>query len=75
MLEVRCKTVTDKPVMMSARQIFKTGILPQRTIYHLINSGKLPHIKSGKTRYVNYTALVEMLKNGTGSIFEGGANE
>jgi len=66
---------TDKPVMMSARQIAKTGILPQRTIYNLIKTGRLRFIQSGKTKYVNYTHLVEMLKNGTGSIFEGGADE
>jgi len=65
----------NKPVMMSARQIAKSGLLPQRTIYNLINTGRLPYIVSGRTKYVNYSALIQMLNDGIGSIFEEKAAE
>lgn len=60
----------SKPDMKTVRQAAKTGILPERTLRRLIATGKLPVIHSGKTMYLNYSALIEQLNNGSGSLWE-----
>jgi hypothetical protein len=60
----------DKPEILSIRAAGKRGILPLRTLYRLAATGKLPVIRSGKTMYINYTAICEQLQNGEGGIWE-----
>jgi excisionase family DNA binding protein len=59
-----------KPTMLSIRQAAATGVLPERTIRRLVAQGKIPHIKSGRTQYINYDNLIEALQSGKGKIWE-----
>ena len=58
------------PEILTVRQVAKRGLLPERTLRRLVAQNKIPIIKSGRTQYVNYSALVSMLNSGTGSIWE-----
>jgi hypothetical protein len=61
---------TPKPEILSIRAAGKRGVLPLRTLYRLAATGKLPVIRSGKTMYINYTALCEQLQSGEGSLWQ-----
>ena len=64
------QTTNDQPELLTARQIGKRGLLKERTIRRLIAEKRIPVIRSGRTQYVNYTALVAMLNSGQGAIWQ-----
>lgn len=61
---------TPKLEILSARQVIKRTGLPSQMIYSNIAKGKIPVIRSGKTMYINYTALCEQLSSGEGAIWK-----
>ena len=58
-----------RPEMLTVRQVARLGILPERALRRLVAQNKIPVVRSGKTMYVNYTRLCEMLSSGTGEIW------
>jgi hypothetical protein len=62
--------INTPPEMLTIRAAAKRGLLPERALRRLAAQGKLPIVRSGKTMYLNYTALVEQLQRGEGSVFE-----
>lgn len=67
---LQATVIKDPPEMLTVRQTAKRGLLPERALRRLVAQGKIPVIRSGKTCYVNYTALVEQLNNGEGAMFQ-----
>ena len=61
---------TEKPVMLTVRQAAATGVFPERTIRRLIAEKKIPVIRSGRTQYVNYGWLIDMLNRCEGLIWQ-----
>ena len=60
----------SKPEMLTTRQAAKTGILPERALRRLVAENKIPVIRSGRTTYINYTRLCEMLNSGQGEVWQ-----
>ena len=58
------------PEMITVRQAASRGILPERALRRLIAEKKIPVIRSGRTQYINYGRLVDMLEKGEGAIWE-----
>lgn len=58
---------TNKPTMLSIRQVADTGILPEHAIRLLLKEGKLPVIYIGKKALINYEKLCEQLSQLDGS--------
>ena len=61
---------TKKPEMLSIRQTAAREILPERTLRRLVAQGKIKTVRSGRTQYINVTALVEQLNSGEGDIWQ-----
>ena len=61
---------SSPPEILTVRQVAKRGLLPERTLLRLVAQNKIPIIKSGRTQYINFSALVAMLNSGTGAIWE-----
>ena len=71
MLQTETQTVNNNlPEILTVRQAAQRGILPERTLRRLVTQKKIPVICSGRTQYINFTTLIEQLKNGAGSIWE-----
>lgn len=51
------------PKMLTIREVAKTGLLSEYALRLLHKQGKLPCIELPRKTLVNYTALVEQLKN------------
>ena len=62
--------ITSKPEMLTARQVAKRGLLPERTIRRLIAEEKIPVVRSGKVMYINFTRLCEQLNSGEGEVWQ-----
>jgi hypothetical protein len=60
---------SDKPEMLTVRQVALRGILPERALRRLVALGKIPVVRSGKVAYINYTRLCDQLQNGDGEIW------
>ena len=58
------------PEMLSIRQAAARGILPERALRRLVAEEKIKVVRSGRTQYVNFTALVEQLNNGEGMLWQ-----
>ena len=63
------KQTTLLPEMLSIRQAAARGILPERALRRLVAEEKIKVVRSGRTQYVNFTALVEQLSNGEGALW------
>ena len=61
---------TAKPEMITVRQAAGRGILPERALRRLIAEKKIPVIRSGRTQYINYGRLLDMLDRGEGLIWQ-----
>lgn len=61
---------TDKPEMITVRQAAGRGVLPERALRRLIAQRRIPVVRSGRTQYINYNRLIEMLNCGEGTIWE-----
>ena len=59
-----------KPEMITVRQAAARGILPERALRRLIAEKRIPIVRSGRTQYINYNRLVEMLDRGEGLIWQ-----
>ena len=64
------QTPQSEPVMITVRQCAKRKLLPEGMLRKLIRQGKLPVVKSGRTKYINYTKLCEQLSSCTGPIYD-----
>ncbi len=53
----------DTPKFMSIRTIAATGLLPEHALRIMHKRGELPCVMVGNKALVNYTALVERLRN------------
>ena len=62
-----------KPEMLTLRQAALRNVLPERALRRLAAQGKIPVVRSGKTQYINFTALVEQINSGEGEIWHDGA--
>ncbi|MCL2198764.1 MAG: hypothetical protein FWB80_07560 [Defluviitaleaceae bacterium] len=62
-------TANNTLEILTARQVAKRGILPERAIRRLIAEGKIPVIKVGRTQYVNFSQMCADLQSGTGTIW------
>lgn len=49
------------PQFLTLRQVAKTGLLPERALRALQKRGLVPGVYSGRTYWVNYPALLEVL--------------
>lgn len=54
---------TNKPRMMTIRQIAETGLLPEHALRLMLKSGKLPVVFVGNKALINYDLLCEKLNN------------
>jgi excisionase family DNA binding protein len=63
------QTANSKPEMLTVRQAAQRKVLPERALRRLVAQNKIPTVRSGKTQYINFTALVEQLNNGQGDIW------
>ncbi|MDO4962069.1 MAG: hypothetical protein Q4E57_09550 [Eubacteriales bacterium] len=54
---------TDRPNMMTIRQIAKTGLLSEHALRLMLRAGKLPAIYIGKKALINYDKLVDQLES------------
>ena len=54
---------TDRPNMMTIRQIAKTGLLSEHALRQMLKAGKLPAIYIGKKALINYDKLVDQLES------------
>ena len=61
---------TAKPEMITVRQAASRGVLPERALRRLIAEKKIPVIRSGRTQYINYDRLLDMLEKGEGLIWQ-----
>ena len=61
---------SSKPEMLTVRQAAKRGVLPERTLRRLVAEKKIPVIYSGRTQYLNFTALIEELNAGRGEVWQ-----
>ena len=61
---------TAKPEMITVRQAAGRGVLPERALRRLIAEKKIPVIRSGRTQYINYGRLLDMLDRGEGLIWQ-----
>jgi hypothetical protein len=59
-----------KPEMITVRQAAARGVLPERALRRLIAEKKLKVVRSGRTQYINYSRLLDMLNNGEGMIWQ-----
>ena len=50
------------PRMMTARQIAKTGLLPENTIRVMLRNGQIQAVYSGKKALINYDNLCAYLR-------------
>ena len=54
---------TDRPNMMTIRQIAKPGLLSEHALRQMLKAGKLPAIYIGKKALINYDKLVDQLES------------
>ena len=54
---------TDRPNMMTIREIAKTGLLSEHALRQMLKAGKLPAIFIGKKALINYDRLVDQLES------------
>jgi len=59
-----------KPEMLTVRQAAGRGILPERALRRLIAEKRIPVVCSGRTQYINYNRLMDMLDKGEGAIWQ-----
>jgi len=52
---------TQKPTLMTVRQIARTGILPEHALRSLLKSRKITAVYVGKKAYINYDTLCQQL--------------
>ena len=45
---------TQKPTLMTVRQIARTGILPEHALRALLKSGRITAVQVGRKAYINY---------------------
>jgi len=62
-------TNNPPPEMLTVRQAAQRGILPERALRRLVAQEKIPVVRSGRTQYINFTALLEQLNGGEGLIW------
>jgi hypothetical protein len=59
-----------RPEMITVRQAAARGVLPERALRRLIAEKRLKVVRSGRTQYINYSRLLDMLNNGEGLIWQ-----
>ena len=64
MMQVTQNVVTSKPIMLTIPQLEAMQILPGRAIRRLVAEGRIPTIKVGNRRYINYTLFERYLLDG-----------
>jgi len=52
---------TQKPTLMTVRQIARTGILPEHALRALLKSGRITAVYVGRKAYINYDTLCQQL--------------
>lgn len=52
---------TQKPTLMTVRQIARTGILPEHALRSLLKSGRITAVYVGRKAYINYDTLCQQL--------------
>ena len=52
---------TDRPMMLTVREIARTGLMPEHALRVLLKMGKLPAVYVGKKALINYAALCDQL--------------
>ena len=52
---------TQKPTLMTVRQIARTGILPEHALRSLLKNGRITAVYVGRKAYINYDTLCQQL--------------
>jgi len=58
------------PEFGTPRQAAQRTQMPERLIRRLIAEGKIPVVRSGARQYISISALLQMLNDGVGAIWE-----
>jgi len=64
------ETTSNKPEMLTVRQVAQRKLLPERALRRLVAQNKIPVVRSGKVAYINYTRLCEQLHSGEGEVWQ-----
>ena len=67
---IQAAVATNKPEMLTVRQVAQRGILPERALRRLVAQNKIPVVRSGKVAYINFTRLCEQLRSGEGEVWQ-----
>ena len=65
-------TTLEFPIMMSIRDIAKTGVLPENTIRTMVKNGSIQVVHSGTKVLINFKLLCEYLNSLTVNTNNGG---
>ena len=52
----------NEKVFMTIREVAKTGILSEHTIWMMVKAGEVPHIMVGNRVLINYPKFIEQLQ-------------
>lgn len=55
------RNTTERPRMMTVREIAATGLLPENALRTMLRAGTIPAVYSGKKAYINYDNLCAYL--------------
>jgi len=65
-------TTLEFPIMMSIRDIAKTGVLPENAIRTMVKNGSIQVVHSGTKVLINFKLLCEYLNSLTVNANNGG---
>jgi len=65
-------TTLEFPIMMSIRDIAKTGVLPENAIRTMVKNGSIQVVHSGTKVLINFKLLCEYLNSLTVNTNNGG---
>ena len=68
-------TTLEFPVMMSIREIAKTGVLPENAIRTMVKNGSIQTLPSGNKVLINFKLLCDYLNSLTVNINNGGKED
>jgi len=60
-METTTRTTTERPRMMTVREIAATGLLPENALRAMFKTGTIPAIYSGRKAFINYDNLCAYL--------------
>lgn len=68
-------TTLEFPIMMSIRDIAKTGVLPENAIRTMVKNGSIQVVHSGTKVLINFKLLCEYLNSLTVNTNNGGKED